>query len=131
MVATPGGLDRSGPSRARRSISSSSLRAAGGRDSVEADVLEINRKTFDPPDWRRDPVGEFAGLDHAPHQGFDEGMIGGAGEPRVLLAVPGGFRQHFAVAAGVVAGEIPELAVEAQVGQGGSELESEALPHAV
>ena len=92
------------------------------KSSIEANVFEIEGLLVDATNGRRDPIGEFTGLDDASsHEGLDESAVCVIGQPAVAAIVPGFLGEHFPVGADVMAGEIANGAVETLVGEGEEE----------
>ena len=62
-----------------------------GEDELRRDphILEIAGLVVDADARRRDPAGEFAGLDHLFHQAADEIAVVFRRQPFSLVAIPG------------------------------------------
>src|SRR5258708_2548119 len=60
---------------AARSVSSMRLRNSPRSRSLKLDVFVFDREVVDAALGRRDPAGHPARLDHALHEGMDEGAV--------------------------------------------------------
>src|SRR5579859_3281441 len=64
--------------------------------SIESHVVEVDALAVDAGRGRRDPAGEAAGLDDAPHERCDERAIFPGRQPSGRFAVPPRFAHHLA-----------------------------------
>src|SRR5688572_20561617 len=101
------------------------------KNSVELDVLVLQREVVDAAVGRGDPARHFAGLDHALLQGMDEGLVGFGRDPagEVLLVLL--LRDQVALRVDREAGPGADGAAEAGGGELQAQVEAGALDLAV
>src|SRR5262245_6577064 len=101
--------------RAADTMSASFMRVS--QMLVESHVLEVERPRIDSRTRRRNPVRELAGVDHAArHQRLHECIVLLGRKPSVATRVPLLLAHHVPVGADVMAGEVPDGAMECLVG---------------
>src|SRR5262245_30409420 len=85
---------------------------------VESDVLEVEWPAVDARARRRDPVRELSGLDDAArHQRLHEGIVLLGRKPAIAASMPLLPGQHRTGRTHVMAGEVPDGAMECLVRQ--------------
>src|SRR5260221_10066915 len=101
-----------------RSASSMRFRKSASSFLLKLDVLVLDGKVVDAALGRRDPAGHLAGLDHALHQGMDEGPVGLRGDPLREILFILFFRNCFSVRSDRLPGPGADRAAETRRGQG-------------
>src|SRR5258707_10424422 len=101
-----------------RSASSMRFRKSASSFLLKLDVLVLDGKVVDAALGRRDPAGHLAGLDHALHQGVDEGAVGIRGNPLREIFFIFFFCNCFSLRSYRLPGPGADRAAEARGGQG-------------